>query len=150
MAERVLGGVSVRGCDFLLCSFSCVVYRQPQSAHCLGAHDVCLVQVRGCSVFTTHLPWLLQRARELMTREERELQDVDRQMEEQLIQEHMQACAAHRLLWSCWSCAVGSLSSMCTFSKHLKPCFGCGGAPHLCSMVLNKGHDRQCSYGLKG
>ena len=36
-----------------------------------------------------------------MTREERELQDVDRQMEEQLIQEHMQACAAHRLQWSC-------------------------------------------------
>ncbi len=35
----------------------------------------------------------------MMTREERELQDVDRQMEEQLIQEHMQASAALRLLW---------------------------------------------------
>ena len=34
-----------------------------------------------------------------MTREERELQDVDRQMEEQLIQEHMQASAALWLLW---------------------------------------------------
>lgn len=58
-----------------------------------------LVQDEGCSVLTTHLNWLLQRARELMTREERELQDVDRQMEEQLIQEHMQASAALRLLW---------------------------------------------------
>ena len=63
---------------------------------------VCLVQDKGGSVLTSHLPWLLQRARELMTREERELQDVDRQMEEQLIQEHMQASSALWLLWPCW------------------------------------------------
>ena len=47
-----------------------------------------------------------------MTREERELQDVDRQMEEQLIQEHMQASAALRLLSPCWFCAVGQ-SELC-------------------------------------
>ena len=39
MAERVLGGVIVRGCDFLLSSLLCFVHRQPQTAHCLGAHD---------------------------------------------------------------------------------------------------------------
>ena len=33
---------------------------------------------------------LVQRAREFLSREERELQDVERQMELQLIEEHMQ------------------------------------------------------------
>ena len=42
MAERVLGGVSVRRLGFLLCSFSCVVYRQPRTAHCRIEGTVCL------------------------------------------------------------------------------------------------------------
>eukprot|EP00891_Asterochloris_glomerata_P009534 jgi/Astpho2/9534/Aster-x0402 len=78
-----------------------VKWKRYSYMHCTWETRLTVSQLAGYKRVLNYMKKMddLERARELMTREERELQDVDRQMEEQLIQEHMQASAALRLLW---------------------------------------------------